>query len=271
MLALLLSCDTPDSIAKFSSSAVVTLASGNAIFDDMKASCLRESQTQESLGTFSLANDQTPAACEEIGKQADGLKAAAQILCRYFSALNDLASFGSSKAGDDAKALFEKTSAQARLSSARRDALASITGLLTRIATSGYQQRQLADDIVKVHEDIQAALDGLGEAAGVVYLHELQFEEARTATRYKEFLAEHPGAPDVILVLDARWQTDRAGFAARENAALGFKSALATLARGNEELAGHARSFKTRELAGVLDPYAAQLESLAPAIQKAFF
>jgi hypothetical protein len=269
-LALLLSCKTPDSIAKFCSSAVVTLRSGDALFDDMEASCIREAQTRESFGTFPVA-DPKPAACDDIGTQAGGLKAASKVLSSYFTALNDLASSGNSNVGDDAKDLFTEVSTQARLSAAPQKALASITGFLTRVATSGYQQKQLAGDIVRVHEDIKVALDGLGEAVGVVYLHQLQNEEKKTATRYKEFLLQHQGAADVILVLDSRWESDRASFAAKQRAALNYKAALDTLAKGNEELAAHARDLKAKELPGLLNPYAAQLENLVPAIQKAFF
>jgi hypothetical protein len=271
LLAWLPSCNTPDSVARFCSSAVVTLRSGDSLFDDMKASCIRETQTREALGTFAVANGPTPAPCEDIGRQADGLKAASGLLSSYFTALNDLASFGATKTGDTAKDLLTKVSTQAKLSPARRDALGSIVGVLTRVGTAGYRQKQLANDIVKVHEDVKTALDGLGEAVGVVYLHELQQEETKTATRYKEFLAEHPGAPDAMLILDSRWQTDSASFAAKEKAALCFKAALDTLAKGNQDLAAHARKLKAKELAGLLSPYAAQLESLAPTIQKAFF
>jgi len=270
LLALLVSCNTPDSVARFCSSAVSTLGSGDALFDDMKASCIREAQTRESFGTFALT-DPDPAVCDDIGKQAEGLKAASKVLLDYFKALNDLASFGASKAGDDAKELVAKASAQSKLSADRQTAMASIAGFLTRVATSGYQQRQLADDVVRVHKDIQVSLDGLGEVVGVAYLHQLQNEEQKTATRYNEFLLQHQGAADAALILDARWQNDRANFAARQKAALAYKAALETLAKGNEELAAHARGFKAKDLAGLLSSYAAQLDSLAPAIRKAYF
>ena len=270
ILALLLSCNTPDSIAKFCSSAAITLRTGDAFFDDMKASCIREERTRESFGAFTVS-DPNPAACSDIGKQAAGLKAASKVISNYFSALNDLASFGTSKAGDDAKDLLAKVSTQAKLSAAPQAALASVAGFLTRVATSAYQQKQLADDIVKVHEDIRVSLDGLGDAVGVVYLHQLQDEEKKTATRYSEFLLQHQGAAEMILVLDSRWQSDRASFAAKQTAALNYKAALDTLARGNDDLAAHAHGLKAKELPGLLSPYAAQLESLVPAIQKAFF
>jgi hypothetical protein len=124
---------------------------------------------------------------------------------------------------------------------------------------------------VKVHEDIHAVLDGLGEAVGVAYLHQLQVEQQKTATRYQEFLLQHPEAADVVLTLDSRWQNDRVGFAVKEKAAMSYQTALDTLARGNDDLAAHARALKAKELPGLLSPYAATLESLVPAIEKAFF
>jgi len=272
-LALLASCNAPDTVAKFCSSAVATLKTGDALFDDMKASCIREARTFEPVGTFAVS-DSSPAACDNVGKQAEGVKAASKILSNYFIALNDLASFGTSKAGDDAKDLLTKASTEAKLGAAPQKALSSVAGFLTRAAMSGYQQKLLADDVVKVHEDVKTVLDGLGEAVGVVYLQQLRDEELKTAARYKEFrlVAEqqHQWTADATLVLDSRWQADRATFAAKQKAALSYQAALETLARGNEDLAAHARSFKAIELAGLLGPYVAQLDSLVPAIQKAF-
>ena len=272
-LALLASCNAPDTVAKFCSSAVATLKTGDALFDDMKASCIREAQTFESFGTFPVS-DPNPAACDSVGKQGEGVKAASKLVSNYFTALNDLASFGTSKAGDDAQDLLTKASAAARLSAAPQKALSSVAGFLTRTATSGYQRKMLADDIVKVHQDIKIVLDGLAEAVGVVYLQQLQDEELKTAARYKEFklVAEqqHQWTADVTLVLDSRWQVDRATFAAKQKAALNYKTALETLAAGNEDLAAHARGIKADELVGLLSPYVAQLESLVPAIQKAY-
>lgn len=270
ILTCLLSCNTPGSIAKFTSSAVATLGSGDLLFDDMKASCVREAQTRDPFGAFAIS-DPSPAACEDIGKQAEGLKAASKLLSSYFTALNDLASFGNTKAGDGAKDLATKASAQAKLSAAPQKALASIAEFLTEVATSAYQQKKLADSVVKVHGDIKAALDGLGDAVGVAYLHQLQDEEEKTASRYREFLLAHQGAADAILALDSRWESDRASFAAKQKAAEGYQAALDTLSKGNEDLAAHARDLKAKELPGLLSPYSAQLESMIPAIQKAFF
>jgi len=270
LFALLPSCNTPEGVAKFSSSAVVTLKAGDSLFDDMKASCLRDAQTFEPFGAFAVS-DPNPAACDDIGKQAEGLKAASNLVSGYFTALREVASIGTSQVGDDAKSQAARATAEARLSAARQTALESVAGFLVRAAESGYRQKHLAEDIGKVHNDIKAVLDGLGEAVGVVYLQQLQDEEQKTAARYKEFLLQHPGSADTILALDARWQADRANFAARQRAARSFQAALAAMAKGNEDLTAHARRVKAQDLSGLLAPYAAQLDALAPAIQKAFF
>jgi hypothetical protein len=269
LFAPLPSCNAPDSVARFCSSAVVTLKTGDAVFDDMKASCIRDAQTFEPFGAFA-ATDPNPAACDNIGKQADGLKAASKLVLNYFTALNDVVNFGTSKAGDDSKAQAAKASSLAKLSAARQTALESVAGFLVRTAATGYEQKRMWEEIIKVHDDVRAVLDGLGEAVGVAYTQQLQDEEQKTAARYKEFLLQHQGAADVILTLDSRWQSDRASFAAKQKAAQSYKAALDTLAKGNDDLAAHARGFKAKELSGLLSPYAAQLESLAPVIQKAF-
>jgi hypothetical protein len=265
----LLSCNPPDTVAKFCASAVVTLKSGDSLLDDMQASCVREVQTREAIGEFT-ASDPHPEVCANIGKQSDELKAASKILASYFTALNDLASFGTSKAGDGVGGLVARVSGQGRMSSESQKALGAIGGFLTRVATSSYQQKHLAEDIVKVRGDIRVALAGLGEAVGVVYRNQLQDEEVKTGVRYKEFALEHKGSAEVLVQLDSRWQSDRAVFAAKRAAASCYEEALETLVKGNEDLADHARGFRAKELAGLLSPYTEQLESLLPAIQKAW-
>ena len=269
-LACLLSCDTSASIAKFASSAVTALGTGDSFFDDMKASCVRELQTRESFGTFAVSGPDS-AACDAIGKQADGLKAASKLLSSYFAALNDLASFGSTKAGNGAKDLATKASGDAKLSVPVQGALGSVASFMTGVAASGYVQKMLADQVVKVHGDVSVALSGLGEAVGVAYLQQLQDEEQKTATRYREFTLVHRTEGGVTIAMDSRWQSDRASFAAKQKAVQTYQAALATLAKGNEDLAAHARDLKAKDLPGLLSPYAAQLESMVPAIQKAFF
>src|ERR1022692_4225369 len=97
-------CTTPDTISKFCSSAAATMTSAKPVFNDMKQSCLREVQSRESFATFKLPIQQDKD-CDDIGKQADGAVAAVQVLAEYFTAINSLASFGTTKIGGDAQTL----------------------------------------------------------------------------------------------------------------------------------------------------------------------
>ena len=278
MLVLFPSCNAPEGVAKFCSSAVTTLKTGDAIFDDMKASCIREAETRDPFGAFPLS-DATPAVCEETGKKAEGLKDVSKIVSRYYTALNDLASFGSAKSGgdsakaksgDDSKSPASNISAKAKLTDARSKALESVVGFLTKIATSGYQQKHLADDITRTHDDIRAVLEGLSEAASDVYIQQLDDEEHKTLTRYKAFLLEHPNDAGALLTLDSRWQADRAGFEVKRKAARAYRAALEAMAKGEDDLAAHAHGLSEKDLSGLLSPYSAEMQSLTPTIQKAF-
>jgi hypothetical protein len=269
LAALLLStssCETPGGVAQFCSSAVTTLKTGDALFEDMKASCERIVAAGDKIGAFPTA-ERKAAACDDIGKHAADLKKESQKLADYFAALNELASFNSSKAQSSASEAAEET----KLPAAERKALGSIGSFLTQAATSGYQQKALAEQIVKMREDVDALLNGLGKAAGVVYAQQLTQEQAAVADRYRNFLLEHPNwSPDTLLTLDSRWQGDRAALAAKLKSAATYPAALETIAKGNNDLAAHAQALRAKELPGLLSPYATQLNSMISRIQKAF-
>jgi hypothetical protein len=259
-------CVTPAEVSKFCTSAIAALQPGDALFDDIKSSCVRELQTQEDFGKFSIA-DPSAKECDDQGKHADGLKAAAKILTGYFTALNELASFDAAKNGGDANALVGKVGADTKLSAGMQKSVGVIGGFLTRVATSGYRQAHLTKDLASVRDDVQAVMNGLGDAIGVDYLRVLGIEEQKAAERYREFGLKHP---DAVLTLDARWQSERAVFDAKRKAAQCYKEALDAAAKGNGELVAHAHHLKAKDLSAALTSYSSQLDSLAPVIRKAF-
>lgn len=267
-LLALVGCNTPDAVSKFCASAQSSLASGNAIFDDMKQSCLREVNSRSDFGTFK-AFDQSDSACASIGNQADGLKAATQVVSDYFLAINGIASFGIAKLGDDVNGLVTKASIGVPAS--QQAALGSVGKFLTTLIASGYQQKKLATDIPAVSKDVEVVV---GNLAGVVqskYIDDLlNDEEKKLAVRYGEFLKTHPGSAEVILSLNDRWQSDEAGIAAKRSSAMSYISAMKALAKGDADLAAHANHITAKELPALLSPYSAQLQALIPAIQKAF-
>jgi len=263
----LVSCTTPDAVSKFCGSAATTLTSAIPIFDDMQASCLREVNSREEFGTFKLPS-QSDTNCTAIGTEADGAKAAAQLLSDYFSAINSLASFGTAKAGTDAQNLVTKTGTAVGASSAAQTALGSITQFLVSAATSGYQQRQLEKDLTKVSGNISAVVSALVTIVHDDYIgRQLASEEQKLADRYREFAKDK--SPEVKLLLDDKWQADEQTLQAKRASAQSLITALQALSKGFADLAANAHQLKAKGVPGLLGPYVTQLQALIPQIQKA--
>ena len=268
----LTSCATPDAVSKFCSSAVTTLTAANAVFDDMKLSCLREVNSRQDFGIFKPPSQSDPN-CAAIGAQAVGAVAAAKILSDYFSAINSLASFGTAKAGTDAQNLVTKTGAAVGASSAAQTALGRIAQFLVSAATSGYQQKQLEKDLTKVSENIGAVVNALITIIRDDYIGRLLLsEEQKLADRYLGFVKDNSKTvtPEVKLLLDDRWHADEAALEAKRRSAQRLISALQALAKGFADLAANAHRLKAKEVPGLLAPYVTQLQALIPEIQKAF-
>jgi hypothetical protein len=267
LLVMMSGCDNPEAVAKLSSSAGATLKSGNAIFDDMKTSCLRALNTQTDLGALEL---DTPVntKCDNIGQSADGLKAASELLADYFSALYDLASFGASKLGDQASSLASKATGSTDLKPETKAALGPIASFLTNAAVSGRRAKDLQHAISAASTDVRSVLGGLSKAVANSYMEELDDEEKKTFNQYRRFEADHK-SPEVLLMIEARWRDDRTTIGSKRNAARSYCAALDSLAKANDQLAGVAK-LKAKELPSLLSPYLIQMDSLLPAVRKAF-
>jgi hypothetical protein len=269
MLALLLAgCTTPDAVSKFCASAATTLTAAQPVFGDLKQSCLREVNSRVDFGSFSpLVQDD--ASCDTVGKQADGAAAAAKVLAGYFGALNSLASFGTAKAGTDAQSLVSKTGAAVGENSKAQTALGSIAKLLVTAATSGYQEKQLEKDLPQASADISAVTDALITIIQDDYIGRLlKSEEEKQSFRYKFFAKGK--SPEVVMMLDGRWQAEEQALEARRASARGAVTALGALSKGFSELAANSHRLKGKEMPGILAPYVTQLQTLLPQIQKAF-
>ena len=264
----LVSCTTPSAVSTFCGSAATTLASATPVFDDMKASCLREVDSRNEFATFKPGAQSDPD-CAAIGTQAAGAVAAAKILSDYFSAINSLASFGTAKVGTDAQNLLSKTGAAVGSNSAAQTALGSIANFLTSAATSGYQQRQLEKDLGKVSENVSTVVGALITVVQDDYVGRLLgSEEKKLTTRYQEYAKGK--TPEVQLMLDERWNADEQALAARRASAQSLISALQSLSKGFATLASNAHQLKAKEVPGLLGPYVTELQTLIPQIQKAF-
>ena len=261
-------CDTPDTVSTFCASSNATLASAVPVFQDLQGSCLREINITKGIGTFEAV--QVDMNCDAIGKQADGAVAATQVLQDYFTVSNSLATFDTAKSASDASSLISQTGAAVGSSSAAQTALGSIASFITSVATSGYQQKALDGDLIKVSKNIGDVTDALVQILQTNYIgQELKSEDQKLATRYKEFAVKHPDAT-ILLNLDDRWHADSQSIAVKRASAQSLIAALNVIKKGSADLATNAHKVKAKELQGLLDPYVTQLQTLVPQIQKGF-
>ncbi len=263
----LISCNSPDTVSKFCGSAMATLAAAHPVFEDMEGSCLREVNSRAELGTFRPPVSNDPG-CRLIGERAEGAEAAAKLLSEYFAAVNSLASFGTAKVGTNAQSLASQAAAAAGANSAAKDAIGLIAQFLVSAATSGYKQRQLEKDLAKAGEDVPVIAAALATIVREDYMRLLSSEEQKLSVRYREFAQGK--SPELKLQLEDHWRVEEQLIAARRDSARQFVEALESISRGFKELAANSHHLKARELAGLLGPYATELETLIPQIQKAY-
>jgi hypothetical protein len=273
-LLLLGGCNTPDTISQFCGASITTLNAANAVFDDMKQSCLREVNSRQELGTFKppLQSDTN---CTAIGTQVEGAKAAAQLVSGWFTVINSLASFNTAKTGTDAGALATQTSAAFGAGSDVQNAVGSIVTAIASALTSGYQQRQLARDLPAVSGNITTVMNGLVKVIRDDYIGRLlASEEQKLADQYQGFVQtnsrDKPISPDLKLALYDRWQTQEAAIAAKRVSARNLISGLHAISQGLAELSANANKLTAKELPGLLAPYVSEIQALIPVIQKAF-
>ncbi len=262
-------CTTPDSVSEFCASATSTLDAAGPVFADMKQSCLREVASRTEFGAFSPpAQDDTN--CAAIGEKSAGAQAALSILSDFYDALNDLASFGSTKAGADAQGLVPQTGAAVGSGSSTQSALTSLAKMIASAASGRYQQKQIEKDLVSASGSITQVNDALIKILQEDYIgRQLGSEEEKLGVRYKEFAKLHP-SPEVTLSLDNRWHSDEKTLQARRASAKSLIAALNTLSKGTADLAANAPHLKAKESAALLEPYVVRLKSLLPLIQRGF-
>ena len=305
-LALVLySCDTPDDIAKFCSSANTSLKSGDAIFDDIQASCLRARAAYAPFTSFEpnpLKKSAEGESCDPYKDEVEGLKAANKILANYFVTLNSLASFGAVKASDDSsdskkKATddssdskhkttddtgdLKKTAAKADKSHPDVSSAAQgLASLLERLVMAGYQRKHLDQDIQQANGSVLMVTDALKSVVENEYRILLDKEQSDLAARYKRLLEDNPCSSsngsvaghnchlDALIMLQNNWQQDVATLETKRKAAKEFASALDAIAKGHAALAANVSRLKAKDLPGLLSPFADELEKSTAALSK---
>lgn len=291
-LALVLSsCDTPDAIAKFCSSANTSLKCGNEIFDDIQASCLRAKASHAPFTSFEpnpLQKSAEAESCEPYKEDVEGLKAANKILANYFVTLNSLASFGTVKPSDDSSDSNKKatddtsdlkqTAAKAAKSNPDvTSAAQGLASLLEKLIMSGYQRKHLEQDIQQANGSVLMVTDALRSVVENRYLPLLDQEQNDLAARYKRLLADNPCPSgtathnchlDALIMLQNNWQQDVATLETKRKAAKEFASCLDTIAKGHAALAGNVSRLKAKDLPGLLSPFADELQKSTAALIK---
>jgi hypothetical protein len=266
---LFASCTSPDEVSKFSKASVTTLNSAIPVIADFKMSCLREVNSRTEIGEF-VPFKQEGGNCDEIGVQMKGAVAATKLLAEYFSAIDSLASFGTTTVSSDAQQLAEQTSGAFGAGSDAKKAVGSIASFLTNAALSEYKRKQLEQDLNAVSGNISAVTNALVKIVNAQYLNRLLIdEENKKAFRYLEF-KKAANSSEVTLSLDDKWQADLKTFESRRASALSLVSALGAMSDGVSALAQNSHSLTAKELSGLIAPYTAQLQVLIPQIQKAF-
>lgn len=281
LFCCLQSCSTPDAVSKFCGSAVATLTSAKPIFEDMKQSCLREVNSREDFGAFRPQLKEDPY-CTAIGDQAEGAEAAAKLLADYFNAINAIASFGAAKtstseaaktsttpAATDTQSLAKKAGAAVSTSSPAQQAVVSIAQFLSSAVTAGYRGKSLDRDLAEVNANISAVVAALTDIVQEDYLdRQLKNEEDKLSIRYRDYAKGK--SPEVQVMLDARWQADEQALEAKRASAQSLITALQAISKGMANLAANTHKLNTKDVSDLLAPYATQIESLLPQIQKAF-
>ena len=269
MAALYLTaCTTPGAVSKFTAASQATLASAKPVFADMKRSCLRAVNAREPIGSLrpqSESNDD----CNRIGAQAEQAEDTAETLGAYFAAINSLASFGTAKAGSDASALAAKVSSATGQSADAQKALGSIAQFLTTTLASGYQLKSLERDLSTVQDNISTVVKALVSTIQMNYIDQLLADEERKIdVRYREFARGK--SPEILLVLDDRWNADETAIERRRASARSLIAALNTISKAFVDLAANTHHLNAKEVPSLLEPYAAQMEALIPQVQKAY-
>jgi hypothetical protein len=268
----LFGCNEPADVSSFCGSAQTVLAASTLVLNDMKASCFRAIDLRSPLGSFAAPAQSDPG-CDQIAAQGAGAVAAAKILGEYFAAVNSLASFGTARAGTDASNLVNQTGTALGAASIAQTAIGSMTQFLVQTATSGYQRKSLAQDLPKVSANVSAVANGLAAIIQNEYIDQLlSDEEKKLANRYREFIInstnDHTLTPELKVSLENAWRTEEAALTSRRASAHVLVQALGLVSKGFADLAANATHFSGAELAGLLQPWIAQIQSLVPMIQK---
>lgn len=285
VLAFVLSvagCVTTDAVSKFATQSSQALAQGQPIFEDLEASCIRAHLAEQAIPAnvkdLFDTNDATTAAaapdCTDYAAVQPGLLATLKVLTDYFTALSQLASTGAASTGKNSSndAGTAKTSNQtAKTTNLTTDALsavASLSAFLGRVATSGYQEKHLVDDLKTTDNDVTIVANALSDIVKKRYEdHQLESEENDIQQANLTLLGKTDDSA-VRALFRNQWREEVALIATKKAAADAFVKALDNIRDGHKALATETDNLKAKDFPALIQPYTDSLSNLIPALQK---
>jgi len=290
LVACLISCVSPDVVAKFAGDASKSLSQGTAIFDDLPASVVRrdcDANVEKRDFDFKspdeacLIDPLEQANLSSAKKDRDDIIAVQKVLIDYFDAIQQLATFGkatdsSGKSKDDASA--GSASANSLKSGGKltsNDEVKAVTSLgqiMVKAFSAGYRNRELSRDL-KSADDAVAAITG---ALTHIVTEDYMFDPERPALPSLLNLEAHAlkeqykGADGSPTLLRISWTDRSSKLLARNSSASSYVEALGKIRSGHKQLESQKSQLNAQSLAADLQPYISSLESLIPQIQKVF-
>jgi len=275
LLAVLLSCTPPQTVATFAGAAGQAIDGGAPVFGDLYDSCVRRhNDAADIIPTYSV-NAKAPSsptapeasACAVFAGERDSLIKLSAVLNDYFQAMQQLAQFGASSVNPAAVEAGSGTATAASLSVAQMDSVSKLSGLLVEAFTSRYQRGRLATLLKSADPHVAVTTQGLEKIVGSDYGSLLDEEQRTLKRRYQR--AGNISDDAVILLLDRAYSEDLQELEQRRASATAFVKALREIRDGHSKLAGNAGHMNAQKLGLALEPYISRLQTLTSQMENA--
>jgi hypothetical protein len=266
-----LSCVPPTAIATFAGDAGKAIAAGAPIFADLHDSCMRRRAKEEPLrpqyphagpGPAETAGESV---CKSFVPEAQELANVSSVLSAYFQAMQELAAFDETNVSAQAEHAGENVGTAAVLSLNQADAIAKLSGLITRAVTAHYQGSKLAELLRAADPHVAVVSQALETILTKDYGSLLDEEEQAIKRRYEEV----SGTKDLatVLLLNRAYREDLNELRQRRAAAKAYVTALKQSRDGHHLLAGLKGHLNNKELSLALQPYVSKLQAFTSSIR----
>ena len=266
-----LSCAPPAAVATFAGGADKAIAAGTPIFADIHESCVRRQAEEEHIAPQYPHVGQNPTSaagnsvCTSFAAEVQELESVSSVLSAYFRAIQELAAFDEANVSAQAEHAGENVGTAAVLSLNQADAVAKLSGLITRAVTGDYQRSKLREFLRTADPHVAAISQALETILTRDYGSLLDEEERAIKRRYQQVSGTREIA--TVLLLNRAYTEDLNELKRRRRTAEAYVNVLKQARDGHHVLASGAERFNNKEISLVLEPYILQLEAFTPAIQ----